>query len=79
MKLNPKKCSFGVEEGKFLGVVVTKDGFQANPEKVDVVLKMPSPKSVKDVQTLSGRLVALNRFLSKHAESQKGPYPSWRR
>jgi hypothetical protein len=38
MKLNPKKCSFGVEEGKFLGVVVTKDGFQANPEKVDAVL-----------------------------------------
>jgi hypothetical protein len=68
MKLNPKKCSFGVEEGKFLGVVVTKDGFQENPEKVDAVLKMSSPKLVKDVQTLSGRLVALNRFLSKHAE-----------
>ncbi|KAI3797126.1 hypothetical protein L1987_32378 [Smallanthus sonchifolius] len=68
MKLNPKKCSFGVEQGKFLGVVVTKDGFQANPEKVKAVLQMSSPRSVKDVQTLNGRLVALNRFLSKHAE-----------
>ncbi|KAI3682300.1 hypothetical protein L1987_82190 [Smallanthus sonchifolius] len=68
MKLNPKKCSFGVEQGKFFGVVVTKDGFQANPEKVKAVLQMPSPKSVKDVQTLNGRLVALNRFLSKHAK-----------
>ncbi|KAI3798457.1 hypothetical protein L1987_33734 [Smallanthus sonchifolius] len=48
--------------------VVTKDGFQANPEKVKAVLQMPSPRSVKDVQTLNGRLVALNRFLSKHAE-----------
>ena len=33
MKLNPRKCSFGMEEGKFLGVIVTKDGFKANPEK----------------------------------------------
>ncbi|KAD7478315.1 hypothetical protein E3N88_01451 [Mikania micrantha] len=68
MKLNPKKCSFGVDEGKFLGVMVTKDGLQANPEKVEAVMKMPSPKSLKEVQTLNGRLVALNRFLAKHAE-----------
>ncbi|GJV51604.1 reverse transcriptase domain-containing protein [Tanacetum coccineum] len=26
MKLNPKKCSFGVEEGKFLGYMVTSKG-----------------------------------------------------
>ncbi|GKA15945.1 reverse transcriptase domain-containing protein [Tanacetum coccineum] len=26
MKLNPKKCSFGVEEGKFLGYMVTSEG-----------------------------------------------------
>jgi hypothetical protein len=29
---------------------------------------MPSPKSIKEVQSLNGRLVALNRFLAKHAE-----------
>ncbi|XP_076943274.1 uncharacterized protein LOC143613463 [Bidens hawaiensis] len=68
MKLNPGKCSFGMEESKFLGVIVTNDGFKANPEKLEAVLKMPSPKSVKQVQTLNGRLVALNRFLSSHAE-----------
>jgi hypothetical protein len=66
MKLNPKKCSFGVKEGKFLGVVVTKEGFQANLEKIESVLRMPSPRLVKEVQHLNG-LVALIRFLSKHA------------
>ncbi|XP_076955833.1 uncharacterized protein LOC143630807 [Bidens hawaiensis] len=30
MKLNPVKCSFGVEEGKFLEVIVTNGGFNAN-------------------------------------------------
>ena len=33
MKLNPKKCSFGVEEGKFLGYIVTSEGIRANPKK----------------------------------------------
>ncbi|GJW18995.1 reverse transcriptase domain-containing protein [Tanacetum coccineum] len=33
MKMNPKKCSFGVEEGKFLGYVITSEGIRANPKK----------------------------------------------
>ncbi|XP_076932817.1 uncharacterized protein LOC143598497 [Bidens hawaiensis] len=67
MKLNPSKCSFGMEEGKFLGVIVTGEGFKANPEKVQAITRMPSPFSLKEVQTLNGRLVALNRFLANHA------------
>ncbi|XP_076951248.1 uncharacterized protein LOC143624501 [Bidens hawaiensis] len=57
-----------MEEGKFLGVIVTNGGFRANPEKVEAVLKMPSPKTIKQVQTLNGLLVALSRFLLSHAE-----------
>ncbi|GJU50548.1 reverse transcriptase domain-containing protein [Tanacetum coccineum] len=37
MKLNPKKCSFDVEEGSFLGHLVTKQGIQANPLKVKAI------------------------------------------
>ncbi|GKC44265.1 reverse transcriptase domain-containing protein [Tanacetum coccineum] len=33
MKLNPKKCSFGVEERLFLGHLITKQGIKANPSK----------------------------------------------
>jgi len=31
MKLNPLKCSFGVESGKFLGFMVSARGIEANP------------------------------------------------
>ncbi|XP_076917343.1 uncharacterized protein LOC143577386 [Bidens hawaiensis] len=48
MKLNPSKCSFRMEEGKFLGVIVTKNGFKANPEKVQAISCMSSPKSLKE-------------------------------
>lgn len=34
MKLNPQKCIFGIEEGKFLGHAITKDGINANPPKI---------------------------------------------
>ncbi|GJS97649.1 reverse transcriptase domain-containing protein [Tanacetum coccineum] len=68
MKLNPKKCSFGMEEGKFLGYIVTLEGIRANPEKAKAVMDMPSPRTLKQMQSLSGKLAALNCFLSKSAE-----------
>lgn len=34
MKLNPEKCVFGVDSGKFLGFMVSHHGIEANPEKI---------------------------------------------
>ena len=65
MKLNPSKYAFGVSSGKFLGFMVSQRGIEANPEKVRAILEMSSPKTVKEVQSLTGRVVALNRFVSK--------------
>ena len=33
LKLNPEKCVFGVEVGKFLGFMLTERGIKANPDK----------------------------------------------
>ncbi|GJY15507.1 reverse transcriptase domain-containing protein [Tanacetum coccineum] len=68
MKLNPKKCSFGMQEGMFLGYKVNTDGLKVCPEKSDAVLSLTSPRCLKDVQKLNGKLASLNRFLSKSAE-----------
>lgn len=65
MKLNPQKCVFGVESGKFLGFMVNHRGIEANPTKIKAILEMKSPTSVKQVQSLTGRIAALNRFVSK--------------
>lgn len=50
MKLNPKKCVFGEPSGKLLGFIVFGRGIEANPEKIDAILKMATPKNLKDVQ-----------------------------
>nr|GEV03234.1 reverse transcriptase domain-containing protein [Tanacetum cinerariifolium] len=68
MKLNPKKCSFGLAEGVFLGYVITPEGINPCPDKTAAVLQLPSPQTVKEVQSLNGKLAILNRFLSKSAE-----------
>ncbi|XP_076928452.1 putative mitochondrial protein AtMg00860 [Bidens hawaiensis] len=43
------------------------EGFKANPDMVQEIVRMPSPSSLKEVQTLNGIFVALNRFLADHA------------
>nr|GEW45738.1 reverse transcriptase domain-containing protein [Tanacetum cinerariifolium] len=68
MKLNSKKCSFGLAEGVFLGYVITPEGIKPCPDKTAAVRQLPSPRTIKEVQSLNGKLASLNRFLSKSAE-----------
>jgi hypothetical protein len=53
MKLNPKKCTFGVPSGKLLEYMVSQHGIDPNPEKVLAITKMKLPKSLHDVQKLT--------------------------
>ena len=65
MKLNPSKCAFGVSSGKFLRFIVSQRGIEANPKKDMAILEMSSPRTTKEMQSLTGRVAALNRFVSK--------------
>ncbi|XP_071913979.1 uncharacterized protein [Coffea arabica] len=67
MRLNPKKCIFGIRSGKFLGYMIFKEGVRANPDKIKAIMDMAPPRNIKEVQRLTGRMAALNRFLSKSA------------
>ncbi|KAL0405359.1 UNVERIFIED_CONTAM: Retrovirus-related Pol polyprotein from transposon gypsy [Sesamum latifolium] len=53
MKLNPNKCTFGVRGGKFLGYIVSERGIEANPEKIEAISRLQSPKTLKEVQKLT--------------------------
>ncbi|XP_073138696.1 uncharacterized protein [Henckelia pumila] len=68
LKLNPSKCTFGVRVGKFLGYMVTRRGIEANPEKVQAIISMSSPKNIQEVKRLTGRITALPRFISRSAD-----------
>jgi hypothetical protein len=68
LKLNPEKCVFGIHKGKVLGCLVSTKGIEANPDKIKALVEMQDPVFVKDVQKLTGRVAALNRFIPRAAE-----------
>jgi hypothetical protein len=68
LKLNPEKCVFDVRKGKVLGCLVSVKGIEANLDKINVVVNMKTPQCRKEVQRLTGRITALNRFMPKLAE-----------
>ena len=45
LKLNPKKCTFGVTSGKLLGYMVSERGIEVGPDKIRVILDMPAPRT----------------------------------
>ena len=65
MKLNPSKCAFGVTTGKFLGFMVSQKGIEVNLEKVRAIMELAPPKTVKEMQSLNGKIATLNRFVSR--------------
>ncbi|KAI5343293.1 hypothetical protein L3X38_011169 [Prunus dulcis] len=65
MRLNSKKCAFGVSSGKFLGFMISQRGIEANPEKIKAIVDMERPKTTKDIPSLTGRVAAFTRFVSK--------------
>ncbi|KAL5743996.1 hypothetical protein ACOSP7_026858 [Xanthoceras sorbifolium] len=68
MKLNPKKCVFGVASGKFLGFLVHQRVIEANPEKIDALVKIKPPRTLKEFQRLTRCLAALNRFIARSTD-----------
>src|SRR3954464_12363095 len=68
MKLNPKKCTFGVLAGKLLGFLVSSRGIEASPTKIRAIERMELPKTLNDVQKFTGCLASLSRFVSRLGE-----------
>ena len=65
MKPNPNKCAFGVTVAKFLGFMVSQRGIEVNSEKIRAIMELEPPKTIKEVQSLNGKIATLNKFVSK--------------
>ena len=49
IKLNPKKCVFGVLAGKLLGFIVSGRGIETNPAKIRALSQLDIPKDLKQI------------------------------
>ncbi|RVW99475.1 hypothetical protein CK203_038507 [Vitis vinifera] len=50
LRLNPKKCNFGVTSGKLVGYMVSERGIEADPDKIRTILDMPAPRTERKIR-----------------------------
>jgi hypothetical protein len=70
ISLNPSKSILGVDEGKLLGHIITKDGVKMDPEMVQVIQQVPLPTK-KALQSFLGQINFVRRFIPNLAKTLK--------
>lgn len=72
IRLNPLKCSFCVIAGRLLGFIISKHGIMVDPLKVEAILQLSPPRTIRQLQSLQGNANFLRRFIANYAEITKG-------
>ena len=44
-----RKCEFGVTRTKYLGFIISTNGIEVDPEKIEVIHYWKEPKTVKSI------------------------------
>ena len=63
LTINREKSEFYRNEVKFLGVLVNRDGFKPEPDKVAPILDYPAPKNLKPLRRFLGMASWYRKFL----------------
>ena len=58
-----KKCEFSVTRTKYLGFVISTDGVEVDPEKVEAIVRWKYPTTVRGVQSFLGFCNFYRRFI----------------
>ena len=69
---NPHKCVFYVDSWRLLGFIVSNRGIQVDPLKVEAIVNLPPPRSIKKLQRLQGKYNFLWHFIANYAKIMKG-------
>jgi hypothetical protein len=68
IRLNPHKCVFCVESDRLFGFIVSCHGIRVDPIKVEAILNLPPPSSLRQLQSLQGKENFLRRFIPNYTE-----------
>lgn len=67
--INKEKCEFLKSEIKFLGHIITAEGVATDPEKIDSIMKFPTPRNAKDIKAFLGLTGYYRRFTPGYADA----------
>ena len=68
LKLSLKKCSFFKKHIQYLGHLLSEEGIQPLPEKLESIAKMPRPKNQKEVKQFLGLIGYYRKFVPRFAD-----------
>jgi len=71
LKLKPRKCQLFCKEVSFLGHLVSADGVQTDPKKIEVVKNWPEPKHLTQVRSFLGFCSYYHRFIRGFSDLSK--------
>ena len=71
LRLNPKKCPFGVTFGKLLGFMVSQRRIEVNPDKIKAIVETKHPRTEKEIQGFLGRIQDISRFIAQLTMTSK--------
>eukprot|EP00253_Pinus_taeda_P021216 PITA_21216 len=69
--VNPKKSQFALEEGKLLGHIVSAEGVNIDPARVQAIQTLSMPRSKRDIQSFLGKINFIRSFIPNFAELVK--------
>jgi hypothetical protein len=64
LRMNPKKCAFGVSASQFLGFLVHEQGIEIGLKSQEAVKTMVPPTTKKELQQLIGKINFVRIFIS---------------
>ena len=64
LRMNPRKCAFGVSVGKFLRFLVHHRGISVDQAKATAITTMKMPTTVRELKSFLGRVSYIKRFVS---------------
>ena len=68
LKLKLEKCCFFKKHIQYLGHLISEDGIQPLPEKLESIAKMPAPKNPKEVKQFLGLVGYYRKFVPRFAD-----------
>jgi hypothetical protein len=68
LKMNPRKCAFGVSAGKFLGFIIHEHGIEIDPDRIKSIRNVGPPTCKVKMQKFLGKVNYLRRFISNLSE-----------
>jgi len=63
LRMDVKKCNFGIDHVKYIGHILSKEGIAIDPSKTDAFSFWPRPKNAKHIRSFLGLLQFYKGFI----------------